>query len=51
VASRVVLDLPYWVMCSAPYHLIRMTSEMASEVDAFVSVIDFMSCIHVVKFQ
>jgi hypothetical protein len=41
VASTVALDLPYWVVCSAPYRLIRMAIEMASEVDAFFSVIDF----------
>jgi hypothetical protein len=35
VASRVSLDLPYWAMCSAPYHLIRMAIGMASKVDAF----------------
>jgi len=35
VASRVALDLLYWAMCSAPYHLICMAIKMASEVDAF----------------
>jgi hypothetical protein len=35
VASRVALDLPYWVMRLAPYHLIRMAIKMASEVGAF----------------
>jgi len=35
VASRVALDLPYWAMHSAPYHLIRMAIEMAREVGAF----------------
>jgi hypothetical protein len=49
VASRVALDLPYWAMRSAPYHLICMAIEMAREVGAFFSVIDFMSCINVVK--
>jgi hypothetical protein len=34
-SSRVALDLPYWAMRSAPYHLIRMAIEMASEVGAF----------------
>jgi hypothetical protein len=47
VASRVALYLPYWEMCSAPYHLICMAFEMASKVGAFVSVFDFMSCINV----
>ena len=36
VASRVALDLPYWVMRLALYHLIRMANEMATEVGAFV---------------
>jgi hypothetical protein len=49
VASRVVLDLPYWAMRSALYHLIRMAIEMASEVGAFFSAINSMSCINVVK--
>ncbi len=49
MASRVALDLLYWVMCSAPYHLIRMAIEMASEVGAFFSVGDLMSCINVVN--
>jgi hypothetical protein len=35
VASRVALDLPYWVMRSATYHLIRMAIEMASKSAAF----------------
>jgi hypothetical protein len=35
VASRVALDLPYWAMRLAPYHLIRMAIEMASEAGAF----------------
>jgi hypothetical protein len=35
MASRVAQDLPYWAMRSAPYHLIRMAIEMASEVGAF----------------
>jgi hypothetical protein len=35
VASRVALDLPYWAMRLAPYHLIRMAIEMASEAAAF----------------
>jgi hypothetical protein len=49
VASRVALDLPYWVMRSALYHLICIAIKMASEVSAFFSVINFMSCINVVK--
>ncbi len=49
VASRVALDLPYWAMSSAPYHLIRMAIEMASKVDAFFSVINFISCMNVAK--
>jgi hypothetical protein len=35
VASKLALDLLYWTMCSAPYRLIRMAIEMASEVGAF----------------
>jgi hypothetical protein len=36
VASRVALDLPYWVMGSAPYRLIRMAIEMAHNGGTFV---------------
>jgi hypothetical protein len=49
VASWVALDLLYWAMRSAPYHLICMAIEMASEVGAFFSVVDLMSCINVAK--
>ena len=35
MASKVALDLPYWVMRLAPYRLICMAIEMASKVDAF----------------
>ena len=49
VAYRVALDLPYWAMRSASYHLIRMAIEMASKVGAFFSVVDLMSCITVAK--
>jgi hypothetical protein len=35
VASRVALNLPYWAMRSATYHLIRMAIEMASKSAAF----------------
>jgi len=34
VVSRVTQDLPYWAMRSAPYRLICMAIEMASEVGA-----------------
>jgi hypothetical protein len=47
VASRVALDLPYWAMRLAPYHLIRMAIEMASEAAAFFSVVDYLMCITV----
>jgi hypothetical protein len=47
VASRVALDLPYWAMRSAPYRLIRMVIEMASESAAFFSVVDYLLCITV----
>ncbi len=51
MVSRVVaLDLPYWVMRSAPYCLIRMAIEMAREAGPFFSVVDFMSCITVAKW-
>ena len=45
VASRVALDLPYWAMCLAPYHLSCMAIEMAREAGAFFSVVNFTSCI------
>jgi hypothetical protein len=47
VASRVAQDLPYWVMLSTPYRLIRMAIQMAREAGPFFSVVDFMSCITV----
>ena len=49
MASRVALDLPHWAMHSAPYRLIRMAIEMASEGGAFFSVVDYLSCITVAK--
>ena len=49
VASRVALDLPYWVMFLALYRLIRMAIEMAREAGACFSVIDFTSYITVAK--
>jgi hypothetical protein len=49
VASRVAQDLPHWAMRSAPYRLIRMAIEMASEAAAFFSVVDYLSCITVAK--
>jgi hypothetical protein len=45
VASRVALDLPYWVMRSAQYRLIRMAIKMGP----FFSFVNFMSCINVAK--
>jgi hypothetical protein len=36
VASRVALDLPYWVMRSAPYRLICLAIEMAHDGGTFV---------------
>ena len=50
VASRVVLDLPYWAMRWALYRLIRMAIETACEAGPFYSVVDFMSCIIVAKW-
>ncbi len=49
VASKIVLDLPYWAMRLAPYHLIRMPIKMARKAGACLSVVDFMSCITVAK--
>ena len=49
VASRVALDLLYWAMRLAPYRLIGMAIEMASESAAFFSVVDYLSCITVAK--
>ncbi len=46
--SKVALDLLYWAMRLAPYHLICMAIKMASKVGALFSVIDFLSCINVV---
>jgi hypothetical protein len=46
---RVALDLPYWVMHSASYRLIRMAIEMASEVGAFFLSLIFLFCITVAK--
>jgi hypothetical protein len=48
VASRVAQDLPYWVMLSTPYRLIRMAIQMAREAGPFFSVVDFMSSITLV---
>jgi len=42
VATRVALDLPYWAMRSAPYCLIRMAIEMASEAGPFFSVVNYV---------
>jgi hypothetical protein len=36
-------------MRSAPHRLIRMAIEMASESAAFISVVDYLSCITVAK--
>jgi hypothetical protein len=49
VASKVVLDLVYWAMRLAPYHLICMAIKMASTGGAYFYVINFMSCITVAK--
>ena len=43
VASRVVLDLPHWAMCSAPQYLIRMAIKMARKAGTIFSVIELMS--------
>ncbi len=45
VASRVALDLPYWVMRSALYCLTRMAFKMARKAGACC----FMSCITIAK--
>ncbi len=49
MTSRVALDLPYWAMRLAPYRLSRMAIEMAREPGAFISVVNFISCITVAK--
>ena len=49
MASRVALDLPYWAMRSAPFHLIRMANEMVPEAAACFSVLDFLLCITVLN--
>jgi len=49
VTSRIALDLPYWVMRSAPYRHIRMAIEMAREAGPLFFFVDFMSCITVAK--
>ena len=51
MASRVALDLPHWAMRLAPYLLIRMAIEMASESAEFFSVFDYLSCITVAKYH
>jgi hypothetical protein len=51
MASRVALVDKPWVICSAPYHLIRMAIEMACEAGVCFSVVDFMSCITGAKRQ
>jgi len=38
-------------MRSAPYRLIHMAIEMASEAAAIVSVVDYLSCITVAKYH
>ena len=48
-SSRVALDLPNWAMHSALYRLIRMAIEMASEISAFFSVVNFMTCTNVAQ--
>jgi len=49
VASRVALDLPYWVMRSVPHRLIRMAIKMTSEGGVFFAIVDFLSCITIAK--
>jgi hypothetical protein len=48
-SSKVALDLAYWAMRLAPYRLIRMAIEMASEGGACFYVVNFMSSITVAK--
>ncbi len=50
MASRVALDLPYWVMSSALFCLICMAIEMVRKAGPFFSLINFMSCITVAKW-
>ena len=49
VASRVSLDLLYWAMRLALYHLICMAVKTARKAGPFLSVVDFMSCITIAK--
>ena len=51
MASRVALVDKPWVICSAPYHLIRMAIEMACKAGVCFSVVDFVSCITGAKRQ
>jgi hypothetical protein len=48
-STRVAQDLPYWVMRSAPYHLICMAIIIASEAGPFCSVVYFIYCITIAK--
>ena len=43
MASRVALDLPHWVMRSAPCRLIRMAIEMALKADGLLLLLGGMS--------
>ena len=51
VASRVALDLPYWVLHLALYRLIHMAIKMAHEAGgAYFSVVNVLSCITLPKW-
>ena len=49
MASDEALDVLHQAMHSALYCLVRMAIEMARRVGAFLSVVDFLSCINVDK--
>ena len=51
MASRVDLDLCHWTMCLAPFHLIHIAIEMASEAASFFSVVDYLSCITIAHYS
>jgi hypothetical protein len=40
MASRAALDLPYWEMCLALYHLTCMAVEITNEEDVFFAIVD-----------
>ena len=49
VGSYEALDVLHWAMHSASYCLVRMAIKIARKVGAFLSVVNFLSCINVDK--